>query len=105
MNDVRVTGFTVTGFPGVGIVFAGTNQARADHKVAANNSDYGITAFNSTHGRFEENTSSGSGDADFLRWQLAEGRLHSPKQYRFQRFLGNPRAGLGDGQRHGQYTA
>jgi len=65
VNDVRVTGFTVKGFPGVGIVFAGTNRLRADHNVAANNSSYGITAFASTHGRFEDNTSYGSGDAGF----------------------------------------
>ena len=65
VNDVRVTGFTVQGFPGVGIVFAGTNRPRADHNVAANNSGYGITAFASTHGRFEDNTSYGSIDAGF----------------------------------------
>ena len=63
VHDVRVTGFTVQGFPGVGIVFAGTSGARADHNVAANNSGYGITAFASTHGQFDNNTSYGSGDA------------------------------------------
>ena len=65
VNDVRVTGFTIQGFPGVGIVFADTNRPRADHNVAANNQGYGITAFNSTHGRFEYNTSYGSHDAGF----------------------------------------
>ena len=60
-----MTGFTVRDFPGVGIVFAGTNRIRADHNVAANNQGYGITAFNSTHGQFEYNTSYGSGDAGF----------------------------------------
>lgn len=63
VNDVRVTGFTVHGFPGVGIVFANTNRPRADHNVAANNEGYGITAFASTHGEFEYNTSYGSHDA------------------------------------------
>jgi Right handed beta helix region len=63
VNDVRVTGFTIRGFPGVGIVFANTNRPRADHNVAANNTAYGITAFNSTHGRFEYNVSYGSHDA------------------------------------------
>jgi hypothetical protein len=63
VNDVRVTGFTVQGFPGVGIVFANTNRPRADHNVAANNEGYGITAFASTHGEFEYNTSYGSHDA------------------------------------------
>jgi Right handed beta helix region len=65
VNDVRVTGFTVRDFSGVGIVFGGTNRIRADHNVAASNKGYGITAFLSTHGRFEYNTSYGSGDAGF----------------------------------------
>jgi len=63
VNDIRVTGFTVRDFPGVGILFGGTNEVRADHNVAANNKSYGITAFISTHGLFEYNTSYGSGDA------------------------------------------
>jgi hypothetical protein len=63
VNDVRVTGFTIQDFSGVGIVFAGTNRVRADHNVAANNQSYGITAFVSTHGVFEYNTTYGSGDA------------------------------------------
>jgi len=65
VNDVRVTGFTVRDFSGVGIVFGGTNRIRADHNVAASNKGYGITAFLSTHGTFEYNTSYGSGDAGF----------------------------------------
>jgi len=65
VNDVRVTGFTVRDFSGVGILFGGTNRSRADHNVAASNKAYGITAFLSTHGRFEYNTSYGSGDAGF----------------------------------------
>jgi hypothetical protein len=63
VNDVRVTGFTVRNFQGVGIIFASTNRIRADHNVAANNNAYGITAFNSTHGQFDYNTTYGSGDA------------------------------------------
>jgi len=65
VNDIRVTGFTVRDFSGVGIVFGATNRIRADHNVAASNKGYGITAFLSTHGRFEYNTSYGSGDAGF----------------------------------------
>ena len=61
VNDVRVTGFTVRDFSGVGILFGGTNRSRADHNVAASNKSYGITAFLSTHGRFEYNTTYGSG--------------------------------------------
>jgi parallel beta-helix repeat protein len=65
VNDVRVTGFTVQGFSGEGIIFAYTNRFRADHNVAANNGYYGITSFVSTHGRFENNTSYGDEDAGF----------------------------------------
>jgi nitrous oxidase accessory protein NosD len=65
VNDVRVTGFTIHAFEGAGIVFANTNRPRADHNLAANNHDYGITAYHSTHGRFEYNTSYGSHDAGF----------------------------------------
>jgi hypothetical protein len=65
VDHVRVTGFTIQDFPGVGIVFAGTNRPRADHNVAANNASYGITAFGSTHGQFEYNTTYGSHDAGF----------------------------------------
>jgi hypothetical protein len=49
VRDVSVTGFTVWGFPGMGIVFFGTSGIRAEHDVAAHNHDYGITAFVSTH--------------------------------------------------------
>src|SRR5215472_11229990 len=65
VSDVRVTGFTVQGFDGAGIMFAFTNRPRADNNVAANNEYYGITAFVSTHGRFENNTSYGGLDAGF----------------------------------------
>jgi nitrous oxidase accessory protein NosD len=65
VSDVRVTGFTIEGFQGAGIVFANTNRPRADHNLAANNQGYGITAYHSTHGRFEYNTSYGSHDAGF----------------------------------------
>ena len=50
VHDVRVSGFTVRNFPGVGIVFAGGDRIRADHNVAENNTIYGITAFRSSHG-------------------------------------------------------
>jgi parallel beta-helix repeat protein len=63
VSDVRVTGFTVKGFPGAGIVFAYTDRPQADHNVAIDNGYYGITAFASAHGRFEDNQSHGSGDA------------------------------------------
>jgi len=55
----------VQGFDVAGIMFAFTNRPRADNNVAANNEYYGITAFVSTHGRFENNTSYGGLDAGF----------------------------------------
>jgi parallel beta-helix repeat protein len=63
VHDVSVTGFTVQGFPGVGIVFAYVSDASAENNVAANNGSYGITAFVSKHTRFADNTAYGSGDA------------------------------------------
>ena len=39
INDVRVTGFTVRDFSGVGILFGGTNRSRADHNLAASNKE------------------------------------------------------------------
>jgi parallel beta-helix repeat protein len=65
VHNVRVTGFTVDGFPGVGIVFAFVSGIRADHDVASNNSAYGITAFSAANGLFDDNLSFGSGDAGF----------------------------------------
>jgi parallel beta-helix repeat protein len=65
VHDVSVTGFTVQGFPGFGMVFFGTSDIRAEHNVAANNRDYGITAFVARHGQFVDNTAYGSGDAGF----------------------------------------
>jgi parallel beta-helix repeat protein len=63
VHNVRVTGFTVRDFPGVGIVFAGADGLRADNNVAANNGIYGITAFDSSHGVFERNKVHGTQDA------------------------------------------
>lgn len=63
VHGVRVTGFTVKGFPGVGIVFAYVSDASAAHNEAADNGGYGITAFASQHTHFADNTVHGSGDA------------------------------------------
>jgi parallel beta-helix repeat protein len=66
VHDVRVTGFTVRDFPGVGIVFVRGNGVRADHNVAQNSqglSVYGITAFDSKHGLFDHNAVSDTADA------------------------------------------
>jgi parallel beta-helix repeat protein len=63
VHGVRVTGFTVRGFPGVGIVFAYVSDADAEQDVAADNGGYGITAFVSKRTRFAGNTAYGSGDA------------------------------------------
>jgi parallel beta-helix repeat protein len=63
VHGVSVTGFTVQGFPGVGIVFAYVSDVIAEHNVAANNGGYGITGFVSKHALFAYNTVYGSGDA------------------------------------------
>src|SRR5437667_562340 len=41
----------------------GGDRIRADHNVAENNTIYGITAFQSSHGMFDHNTVSGTTDA------------------------------------------
>jgi parallel beta-helix repeat protein len=75
VSNVRVTGFAVRGFKGVGIVFVGANRPRADHDAAAHNGEYGITAFASTHGLFEHDTSNGSGDAGIYMGDSPNGRF------------------------------
>jgi parallel beta-helix repeat protein len=69
VHDVRVTGFTIRNFPGVGIVFAFADHLRADHDVVANDTMhrgvYGITAFASRHGVYEHNVVHTTSDAGF----------------------------------------
>jgi parallel beta-helix repeat protein len=69
VHDVRVTGFTIRDFPGVGIVFAFADHLRADHNVVANDTMhrgvYGITAFASRHGVYEHNVVHTTSDAGF----------------------------------------
>ena len=50
-------------WPSVALCSAGANGVRADHNVAGNNHIYGISAFDSTHGRFDHNTVFGTSDA------------------------------------------
>jgi len=102
VNDVRLTGFTVHGFPGAGIVFAGTNRPRADHNVAANNNGYGITAFHSTHGVFEYNVSYGSHDAGFYVGDSPEADFTVQKNTAFADLWGGSHTRLRHGPRAGQ---
>src|SRR5207248_6495364 len=63
VGPVTVTGFTVKGFDGVGMLFFGASSPHADHVRAVNNTDYGITAFVSTNDVFDSNITNFNGEA------------------------------------------
>ena len=60
---VRVTGFTVKNFNGVGVLFYGASSPHVDHNSFLNNSDYGTTAFVSTNDVFDGNVANRNGEA------------------------------------------
>lgn len=63
VQDVTITGFTIRGFEGFGIVALGARNAKFVKNRAFDNGEYGITAFASTGTRVLANTTSGSGEA------------------------------------------
>src|SRR4051812_21145023 len=48
VNNVGVTGFTITGFPGTGIIAVGAQDASFTNNTATDDGEYGIAAFQST---------------------------------------------------------
>jgi hypothetical protein len=60
---VRVTGFHVHGFSGIGILGFGDANLSVDHTRETANGEYGITSFDSTGSHFIENEVSGSEEA------------------------------------------
>jgi len=48
IGPVRVSGFTVKSFNGIGVLFYGTTSPQVDHNTLVGNSDYGTAAFVST---------------------------------------------------------
>ena len=63
VGAVRVSGFTVKNFNGVGVLFMGASSPHVDHNTFLNNADYGTTAFVSTNDVFDSNISNKNGEA------------------------------------------
>jgi nitrous oxidase accessory protein NosD len=63
VQDVTITGFTIRGFEGFGIVALGARNAKFAQNRAFDNGEYGITAFASKGTQVLANTTSGSGEA------------------------------------------
>ena len=63
VGPVRVSGFTVKNFNGVGVLFFGATSPHVDHVTAVNNADYGITGFVSTNDVFDSNVAKFNGEA------------------------------------------
>jgi parallel beta-helix repeat protein len=61
--NVRVSGFTVKNFSGVGIVFFGASSPQVDNNTVVNNGEYGAAAFVSTNDRFTGNVANKNGEA------------------------------------------
>jgi parallel beta-helix repeat protein len=65
VSGVTVKGFTVKGFREFGIAGSGSMSLSVRNVHAANNGEYGITAFNSQGAQFFGNTTWGNGEAGF----------------------------------------
>jgi nitrous oxidase accessory protein NosD len=63
VQDVTISGFTIRGFEGFGIVALGARDAKFEKDRAFDNGAYGITAFASKGTQVLANTTSGSGEA------------------------------------------
>jgi parallel beta-helix repeat protein len=63
ISDVTVSGFTVEGFEGVGILFIGAENPVVGHTVTDDNEEYGIARFLSTGGKIVGNQASGAEEA------------------------------------------
>jgi hypothetical protein len=63
VGAVRVSGFTVKNFQGIGVVFFGASSPHVDHSTFLNNRDYGTTAFVSSNDVFDSNVSNLNGEA------------------------------------------
>jgi parallel beta helix pectate lyase-like protein len=63
LDHVTISGFTVTGFPTIGIVFVGATDPVMTHNVTTGNGEYGIARFVASGGAIVGNDTSGSGEA------------------------------------------
>jgi nitrous oxidase accessory protein NosD len=65
VDGTHVTGFKITGFPGFGIIAAGTTDSTFDHNAAINDGEYGMASFASSGNSYRYNLSVGSEEAGF----------------------------------------
>jgi parallel beta-helix repeat protein len=63
LSNVTVSGFTVMGFPGVGVIFIGAENPVVKNVHAIDNGEYGIARFVSTGGKLLSNVAEGSEEA------------------------------------------
>ena len=63
LTDVTITGFTVQGFPGSGIIFVGARNPVVTQNTTTDNGEYGIARFFSKDGQILGNTATGSAEA------------------------------------------
>jgi parallel beta-helix repeat protein len=63
LTNVTISGFTVTGFEGVGVIFIGAENPTVMNVHAVDNGEYGIARFVSTGGKIVANVAEGSEEA------------------------------------------
>ena len=63
VGPVRVSGFTVKNFNGIGVLFYGVSSPQVDHNTLVNNRDYGTAAFVSSNDVITANIARGNGEA------------------------------------------
>jgi parallel beta-helix repeat protein len=63
VGPVRVSGFTVKNFGGVGVLFLGASSPHVDHTTLLNNAEYGTAAFVSSNDFFDQNIANLNGEA------------------------------------------
>jgi hypothetical protein len=83
VTGVVIKGFWIEGFHDFGIGAFGTESLSVRNNIAANNGEYGITAFTSVGGQFVGNEAWGSGEAGFYvgdspnaRFELIDNSAH-----------------------------
>lgn len=63
VEDTEISDLAVKGFDGAGIFFFGANGQEVRNVLVADNHDYGIAAFDSSNGRYEQNAATRNGEA------------------------------------------
>ena len=63
VEDTEISDLAVKGFDGAGIFFFGANGQEVRNVLVADNHEYGIAAFDSSNGRYEQNAAARNGEA------------------------------------------